>query len=366
MPEDSPYSDWRVILLKHVVSLIERLTPRWLKAVFVQLFLTISPSVPVDLGKGLGEAAPKHLFLVSFALAVFFCFIVTALLCLIEGTLFGSDPSRRYFVQDGWNIFLYVFVCPTYVALSCWLIALTITKWSALADYADQKTGFDFHPRSPHRLYGVFFVAFLLCTVFITTYMYDILNPAQEDAERARVYWFVRALNDETRTLNRAGYYYVALNFSLLFITLLGVAAFLSLAAEVIRAGSAETVDRIDSFDVLQVKLKSFTLAYLLAKSLTATYGNYFVWAVSPLGRTSNLVAAQIGLTIVGVFFIAVPRHYIELKWYELWRSSGKPFEYTETRSTSVRAAASFLDAVFIAPIMSSWGLESIIAKWLS
>jgi hypothetical protein len=107
----------------------------------------------------------------------------------------------------------------------------------------------------------------------------------------------------------------------------------LSLAAEVIRAGSAETVDRIDSFDVLQVKLKSFTLAYLLAKSLTATYAvNYFVWAVSPLGRTSNLLAAQIGLTIVGVFFIAVPRHYIELKWYELWRSSGKPFEYTETR----------------------------------
>jgi hypothetical protein len=148
MPEDSPYSDWRVILLKHVVSLIER--------------------------------------------------FVTALLCLIEGTLFGSDPSRRYFVQDGWNIFLYVFVCPTYVALSCWLIALTITKWSALANYADQKTGIDFHPRSPHRLYGVFFVAFLLCTVFITNYMYDILNPAPEDAERARVYWFVRALSDGT------------------------------------------------------------------------------------------------------------------------------------------------------------------------
>jgi len=197
--------------------------------------------------------------------------------------------------------------------------------------------------------------------------MYDILNPAPEDAERARVYWFVRALNDGTRTLNRAGYYYVALNFSLLFITLLGVAAFLSLAAEVIRAGSAETVDRIDSFDVLQVKLKSFTLAYLLAKSLTAAYAvNYFVWAVSPLGRTSNLVAAQIGLTLVGVFFIAVPRHYIELKWYELWRSSGNPFEYTETRPTSVRATASFLDGFFIATIISSWGLESIIAKWIS
>lgn len=367
MPKDSPYSDFRVILLKYIVPPFERFVRGW-GMIFVQLFLTISPNVPVDLRKSLGETTTKRLFSVSLGLAMFFCFFVTALLCFIEGTLFGSDPSRRYFVQDGWNIILYIIVCPTYVALSCYLIALTIGEWSVLADYADAKAEPDSRTRSSHRLYAVFFWAFLLCAVFITNYMYDVLNPGLQDAAKARVYWFMQDLEGGKRTLNRVGYYYLVLNFSLLFVTLLGLACFLSLAAEVIRAGNAKAVDRIDSFDALHVKLQSFTTAYLLAKGLTAAYVlNYFIWALSPLGKTENLLAAQIALTVVGVFFIAVPRQYVELKWYELWSRSGKPFKYGDTRPPHVIAIAQLLDAFFISALVSSWGLDlSNIAKWLS
>lgn len=367
MPRDSPYSDWRVIFLKYAVVLGRHVLPKWLRLGFAQLFLSISPSIPVDLPKALGKTPLKRLFWVAFTLAVFFCFVVTLLLCLIEGTLYGSDVTRRYFVQDGWNIFFYILVCPAYVAFSCSLVALTINEWATLADYADQKADSDPRPRSAHRLYLVFFFALLLCTLFITNYIYDILHLAEANAARARVYWFMQALSDGTRTLNRVGYYYVTLNFALLFITLLGVASFFSLAAEVIRAGSASTADRIDSFEILHVKLASFTTGYLLMKALTATYAiNYFVWAVSPLGKTDNLLAAQIALTVVGVFFVAMPRHYIELKWYELWQSSGRSFEFADTRPPYVKASASFLDAFFIAAIMSSWGIEALIAKWIS
>ena len=286
----------------------------------------------------------------------------------MEGTLFGSDPTRRYFVKDGWNIFLYIVVCPTYCGLSCCLIARTIKEWSTLADYADAKTAPDPRPRNLYRFYAVFFLALLLCTIFITNYLDDILNPTMQDAAKARVYWFMHDFGEGRRTLNRVGYYYVALNFSLLFLTLLGVACFLSLAAEVMRAGSAEDPDRIDSFDVLYVKLQSFTIAYLLMKGLAATYTvNFFVWAVSPLGKTENLLAAQIALTVVGFFFIAVPRQYIELKWFELWSRSGKPFEYRETRSTEAKRWGGLLDTLFIASILSAWKVDfPSIAEWFS
>ncbi|HEU0143255.1 MAG TPA: hypothetical protein VFQ47_00585, partial [Nitrososphaera sp.] len=132
MAKDTPYSDWRVTPLKYVVMFFERFVKGPLRAIFVQLFLTISPSIPVDLRKSLREMDPKWLFSVVYGIALFFCFFVTAFLCFIEGTLFGSDPTRRYFVEDGWNIFLYIVVCPTYCALSCCLIARTIIEWSIL------------------------------------------------------------------------------------------------------------------------------------------------------------------------------------------------------------------------------------------
>lgn len=359
MPKDSPYSDWRVFPLKYIMTFVERFMRGRLRAIIIQLFLTISPSIPIDLRKSFGEREMKRVFRVSFAIALFFCLFVTAFLCLIEGTLYGSDASRRYFIEDGWNIILYALICPTYCALCCYLIALTIKEWSILADYADVKAEPDPRPRSYFRLYAVFFLAFLICTVFITNYLNDILNPTVQDAAKAKIYWFMNEFGTGQRTLNRVGYYYLVLNFCLLFLTLLGIACFLSLSAEVIRTGSAEDVERIDSFDELCVKLHSFTIAYLLTKGLAACYAvNFYIWAVSPLGKTGNLLAAQIAITIVGVFFVAVPRQYIELRWFELWHKSGRPFEYRETRSPFVKSIASLLDAFFITSIIGSWGID--------
>jgi hypothetical protein len=368
MSKDSPYSDWRVTPLKYLVMFFERFVTGPVRSIFVQLFLTISPSIPVDLRKSLRELDPKRLFSVSFGIAVFFCLFVTAFLCFIEGTLFGSDPAKRYFTQDWWNISLYLLICPTYCALSCCLIARTIKEWSILVDYADAKATHDPRPRSSYRFYAVFFLALLLSTIFITNYLDDVLNPTVQDAAKARIYWFMTDLGGGHRTLNRVGYYYVALNFSLLFLTLLGVACFLSLAAEVMRAGSAEDPNQIDSFEVLYEKLQSFTVAYLLMKGLAAAYTvNFFIWAVSPLGKTENLLAAQIALTVVGFFFIAVPRQYIELKWFELWSRSGKPFEFRETRSVNAKRLGGLLDALFITSILSAWKFDfPSITEWLS
>ena len=371
MSKESPYADWRLWFLRALLWLFGWVTS--LRKAFYGLFLTISPSIPVDLRNVAGMPPPlRELFWRSFFLAMFFCLIVTGALCQIDHGIIGSDQSRRYFLQDGWNLVLYASICPIYVALCCCVISIAIHEWGNLAEYADAKTIRQSSTRSSLRVYSTFFLILLLCSVFITNFIGDVLNPPAKEAVVARIYWFMNDVGNGTRTLNKVGYYYVALNFSLLFITLLALSCFLTLSAEVLRSGSADSIDKIDDFEVLKSRLESFTKAYLLAKGLVAAYAlNVVIWAYSPLGRTDNLLAAQIALTLIGVFFIAVPRQYIELKWFELWQMSGRKFEYSETREWKVRAAASFLDAWFIASIMGIWGLDinGIIARatqWLT
>jgi hypothetical protein len=357
MNKDSPYADWRMFFIRSLLFAFAWAKPLWW--VFYRLFLTISPSVPVDLRDATGIPPLREIFWRSFLIAIFFCFVVTGGLCYLEGTLYGTNPDRRYFVQDGWNIILYTIVCPIYVALCCSIISIAVHEWGTLADFADQKTLPVSITRSSVRVYAVFFVALLLCTFFITNFISDVLNPDSVTAQGARVYWFMRDLGDGRRTLNRVGYYYVALNFALLFTTALGVSCFLSLAAEVLRSGTADSVEKIDDFETLKLKLEPFTKSYILTKGLAAAYAlNVAIWAYSPLGKTDNLLAAQVALTLVGVFFVAVPRQYIELKWFELWQASGQDFQYSDTRHWRIRGAASFLDAWFIASVMGMWGLD--------
>jgi len=172
--------------------------------------------------------------------------------------------------------------------------------------------------------------------------------------------------------LNRVGYYYVALNFTLQFIVLIGVASFIALAMEVLRCGTADDVERIGDFHALQLQLAGFMKSYLLMKILVAFLTcNFFIWANSPLGKTDNLLAAQVYLTIVGVFFVAIPRQYVELRRFELWQRSDRPAEFVETRPRRVKAVAGFLDAFFIMAVLSVWkvdlpGVLATLEQWLA
>src|SRR5439155_27333958 len=142
--KDEPYSDWRVVTLSGLLRCAGWkgayfLLPTWLRSAVIQLFLLISPSIPTDLRRGTRRPSSGRTFGACYALTLFFCLIVTAGLCGIEGTLKGSQPERRYFVQDGWNLFFYSVVCPVFVSFCVLLISLTISKWSELADFADAK-----------------------------------------------------------------------------------------------------------------------------------------------------------------------------------------------------------------------------------
>lgn len=364
MSRESPYADWRVFVLKGVILCFGWLRPLW-RGLYGFL-LVISPDIPEDFTAAAGTPSLKKVALVSFFFGLFFCLLVTGALCVTEGTFAGTDPARRYFVQDGWNIALYSIVVPAYIAISVCLMTVAVHHWAALARFANSLTDSIRPSQSGWRAYAVLFLAILLCTFYVTQYMNDIMNPTDIDAAVARVYWFMSATDTNQRIPNKVGYYYIALNFLLQFIVLIGVACFLSMAAEVFRCAHPSNVELAGDFSVLQQKLSAFTESYLLMKGLVACLAiNMWIWTDSPLGKTGNLLAAQIYLTMVGVFFVAIPRQYVELRWYELWRRADRPVEYVETRPWEVRATAGVLDAFFILSVISIWRVDfSHVVSW--
>lgn len=359
MSNDSPYADWRIFPLKFAL-----ITLGWFKPLgqaVEAIFLSLSPIIPSQLKHSTPPPNYPRLFIVCFIVAFFFCFVVTLGLCYWEGTLYGEDPTRRYFFQDWFNLLLYAFVCPLYVSLCCCIIANCIQGWSDLADYADKISGPSPVNRQNWRIFVVFLIAISLCTLFITNYIHDVLTPDAEHASIARVYWFMRELEGNVRALNRVGYYYVVLNFSLQLFVLIGAACFISMASEVLRVGKVDDVNRIESFKKLECELATFTRGYAFTKGVVATLAlNTMIWQLSPLGKTDNLVAAQVLLLVVGIFFVAVPRQFVELKWFELWQTSGQTFNFKDTRPWRTRSLASFLDTIFIGWIISVLGLDAM------
>lgn len=340
---------------------------RKLLSPFGQFLFTISPGVPVDLRKRFAGTRERSVGIISLLYGFFFCFCFTALICWSQGTLYGSDPNRLYFLKDRWNIILYVVVCPVYVALSCRLIIVTFKHWAALSDFAHELAPAS-RPPEARRLSLALFTIFLLCAFFITNYMYDVLDPNNVKT----LYWFMNEAAGGPRTLNRAGYYYVVLNFSLLFITALGIFCFFSLALEVIWVGNGIKTGKVSDFRILRKKLDSFTEAYVIAKLLAADYiVNAFIWKASPLGQTANLRAAGLVLTAVGVFFLAVPRLYVELKWFQYRTlSAGGPDEeedyYKDLRRGKLQIWMHVLDTFFFGGFVASfWGLDVNLTKLL-
>ena len=169
------------------------------------------------------------------------------------------------------------------------------------------------------------------------------------------------------RGLNLVGYYYILLNFVLLFITALAVFCFFSLAMEVMSVGKALANGDVDRFKILRERLEAFTHVYLLTKFIAAMYMiNTIVWKDSPLGGdglTVNMLVSGVLLTIIGVFFIAVPRLYVELKWYDyklrIARDPDADDSFDDLRPRGIRLGSHLLDLLIIGSFVGAfWGLE--------
>jgi hypothetical protein len=248
-----------------------------------------------------------------YFLSAFFCFGLTAILCAISGTLINeqSDPRKISFFSDIWNITFYIAICPLYVTFCIRLILLLLEGPRARVEVNEEKGEILYVDQIRNRTILSLSAIFLLSSLLITNYISDAVKIE-------KTYWFLTEIA-QVRTLNVVGFYYIVLNFSLLFLTFLGGASFISISIDDMRvAKNVIDSDRPLEFKTYKRRLERLIKAYIFGAFLTILYGlNMLIWKWSPLGENSNLAIGGAAFTVIGLFFVAIPKRYIQHVWAE-------------------------------------------------
>jgi len=327
--------------------------------VFGGILRVFSPSLPYDLELSVSYRNRWTIFKYSFAVAVFFCFFLTGILTGLNGTLLGNDPNRLYFKSDIHNIILYILVTPLWVGLAVCLVATTVKEWGTLRKIADEasaaslahktvsagngskfRVGFQRLLNDAGFMFTLGVVYSLLVTsIFITQY----INQTLDRAITPTLYWFADETVTQQRVLNPVGAYYLLMNAVLLCLTCMAAFCYLTMSVEVVRIGKnignlkllrnekkgspKENSASVDSRKLAHA-LVGFCWCYCLAKFLIATYSvNVLIWRHSPLGNVPNVAVTVIALAVIGLFFIPIPRLYVEYKWNKLLSARGERYK---------------------------------------
>lgn len=317
-------------------------------------FCFVSTEVPPVLNRSCLGASHVRAGIYAAIITFFFTFVVTGAVAHFDGTFKaapGDVGDRVYFLDDVHNLILYTIVCPGYVAFG---VSLVVAMLGGAGKIKSLKSDVSSISRSANRIsIPIAVILILLISVLGTAqYISDVL-----DSERVRdVYWFVGFDGAGGERVSAITVYYAILNFVLLFLTMVFVAAFLSglsyaldVAAALSNAGSEVEL----RFDELLVKLETFTVVYFCAKALVFLYMlNFYIWADSPLNKSDNVLIAQIAITVIGVFIVSFPRYAIEYEWHLYkWRSghySGSDLKHDDIRPLSVRVWAWVFDGLLI------------------
>jgi len=323
MMNDSSYlKEPRLRLFAYLEELAKLPVIRMLVRIVRFLFVDLAPSLPRTRVYSLTNRGRWVIFLSSYAVTFLFCFLVTAIWSMAVGTFSGAADNVRYFSDDWQNIVLYTVVCPAYVGFGSVLIASVVGGYWELRRL-EEEVGAQSQQIDGFRWRVPAVVVFILAVAFVLTSLY--ISDVTDFTKVGWVYWFVEEVGRGQLRLTSLGVYYFLLNFVLLLITLVSLAAFMSAFAATVRVASALTRSTITGqypsieIGTMKARLQTFAGAYLAAKLQIAVYIlNFWIWQKSPLGNTANLVVAHVFLVLVGVLFISIPRSYIELQWQRL------------------------------------------------
>ncbi len=243
-----------------------------------------------------------------FVAALIHTLFLTMAVTAYYGTFNEIPGSPLGFIEDKWNIALYSIICPAYVTLCIRMIILAMER-DASVDHCCVEHSTDSQAR---RLFVSLFTITLLSSVLITSYVSDALDPKVISVD----YWFIETI-DGVRRLNGAGLFYIVLNFCLLFLTFLGGSAFISISIDGIQLSRKLVEAHPDlNFKSFRQRLDRLVFGYYLGVGLVVCYAlNIIIWKHSPLGETANIHIAGAILTILGIFFVTVPRRFIEHTW---------------------------------------------------
>ena len=128
--------------------------------------------------------------------------------------------------------------------------------------------------------------------------------------------------------------------------------------------GSQPVTNEI-TFDTIKDILSSFTSAYVVLKLLAVTLViHVYTWQMSKPEATFSFKITTLALVIFGVFFISIPRYYIELEWFKFRvrreRASGVPEsqlnrETDDIRPFQVRILSWIADGVVLSSFLAAY-----------
>lgn len=330
------------------------------------IFVRVAPEIPISLKKSYSGPDGLRAGVIGFITTFFFAFIVNVIGTALNGSLMGetifagkvafeSPPATIYFLDDWWNLLLYLIVCPTYVGLTCWLVVIVIKGYGEIKAFKQNEISYNNRPGRFRILKSMALGILILSVAFFLTTNY--INDIMILVTQGKYYWFLTKMGNEYQ-IGTLGIYYFLLNFSLLITTLIALTFFMSVYSLIMRVGRAlESKNEIGNleFNTLKEKLSMFTEAYIVTKGIVACYvANIWIWADSPLGKgvTENFAVAVILLTIIGVFMVSFPRYFVELQWYKLKLRVSDQVElntsYDDLRTFEIKNIAQILDYLFI------------------
>jgi uncharacterized RDD family membrane protein YckC len=115
------------------------------------------------------------------------------------------------------------------------------------------------------------------------------------------------------------------------------------------------------TFATIREMLSDFTQAYIVMKLLAVMLVlNAYTWKYERPEGSLNVAAMNAALLLFGVFFISVPRYYIELEWFRFRvrrsRAQGAQddLEPDDIRPFSVRFAARIADGLILSGFLYS------------
>jgi len=294
-----------------------RKIPLKYRKIFENILFTLSLNNEIDFSPLINKKEYKRAFWNGALITFFFCFVVISVWTAIEGSLYGTDKNKIYFINDYANLVNYFVLCPLYIGLNSMLICIILKGWINLKSIP--KKFFSRNAKKPILPFSILIIIVLsLSTIFTINYIYECQNPSTYQ----RVYWFIEAISKNgERVFSALGIYYILLTFILFNIAILAIMLFLTLFLFCIEVGKSikETKgNEIINFDLLKDNLSYFTIGYIIAKGLIVLYMlNVITWKWQrPEGSVNFLIMAVL-LTFFGIFFVSIPRYYIELEWFK-------------------------------------------------
>jgi len=203
--------------LYFILDLKPKLTSLLLR-VFVSPFYLILPFVEAGgttyvRPDGLSDVSlkVKRLFFVSFFTGLVFTGVLTPIISAFTGTLLPSNSAFSY-LEDKYNIILYIVVCPAYIALGSIIVYCTVEfqKIPLIKNLINEPRPKFLHGKTGHVIWIA--LSFLLAIIVSANYQHDVFSLNNSFTNKDDIYWFFT--EDRGRIyFNFAGYFLYIFKF---------------------------------------------------------------------------------------------------------------------------------------------------------